>query len=185
MHAPTGETSPHTPQEGQRGARRRFLTGMVTGGLLGSLVTGGISIYAHANRGYGGWAWAGHDHWGARHGVGDPEAAGERAEFVTDWLLSRIDATAEQRQQVQAVVQQAVKDLMQLHEQHQANRQAWLDTLAQPTVNREALDELRHTAVQRMERASERFVTALADIAEVLTPQQRTKLIELAARFHH
>ena len=179
---PEGSTTPATPQR----ARRRFLTGIVTGGLLGSLLAGGVSVYAHITRDHGWWQGRGHGAWGHHHhGFHDPEAVAERARFATDWLLSRIDASAEQRQQVQTIVQQAVQELIQVREQHQANRQALFEALGQPTISRETLDELRHAAVQRMENVSERLVTALADVADVLTPEQRAKLLDFVSRFHH
>lgn len=59
------------------GARRRFLTGVVTGSLLASLLAGGAGMYAYAHPRAGGWFRAG-------HGRLDPENAGERAAFATD-----------------------------------------------------------------------------------------------------
>jgi Spy/CpxP family protein refolding chaperone len=110
---------------------------------------------------------------------------GERIGFTTDWVLRRINASEEQQQQVKAIVQKTLNDLLPLREQHQAQRQAVIEALKQPTVDRQALEELRLAKLQLAETASSRCVDAVAEIAEVLTPEQRAELVGLAARFHH
>ena len=173
-------------QTPQPRSRRRFLTGILTGGLLGSMLAGGVSLYAHAQPGPGWWFGAGHGPRGHfRHAAYDPEKMRTRVEFTTDWILSRIDASDAQHQQVKAIVQAAVQDLAQLREQHDQNRQALLQALAQPTVDRATLENVRHAELQLADTASERLVTALADVADVLTPEQRTKLLEFTSRWHH
>jgi Spy/CpxP family protein refolding chaperone len=72
-----------------------------------------------------------------------------------------------------------------MHEQHHQNRQALLRALAQPTIERATLEDIRHAELQLADMASERIVTALANVAEVLTPEQRTRLLELTSRWHH
>jgi len=57
--------------------------------------------------------------------------------------------------------------------------------LAQPTIDRATLGDIRHAELQLADTASERLVTALADVAEVLTPEQRTRLLEFTSRWHH
>lgn len=105
------------PQAKPVRARRRFLAGMVTGGLLGSLLAGSVSVFSHMKHGPGWWSHAGHGSCGySRHGVHDPKTAGERAAFVSDWILGRIDASEEQRQQVRTIVQDAVGDVLQMKE---------------------------------------------------------------------
>jgi Spy/CpxP family protein refolding chaperone len=150
---------------------------VVTGGLLASLLTGGAGMYAYAHPRAGGWFRAG-------HGRLDPENAGERAAFATDWILHRIDASEAQRQQVRAIVQGAVKDLWPMRDQHHQYLQALREALAQPTINRHTLGELRRAELQLAAMASNRLVEAMADAAEVLTPEQRATLAELAARWH-
>lgn len=167
------------------GSRRRFLTGVLTGGLVGSLLAGGVGVYATMRHGPG-WFRAsyGHEGW-HRHGIHNAEAASERAEFATDWLLNRINASEEQRQQVQGIVQEAVQELLQIREQHHQHKQTWLEALAQPTIDRDALEQLRSAELQLANTASRRLVDTLADIADVLTPAQRSELIALATRLHH
>ncbi len=167
-------------------SRRRFLTGLVAGGFLGSLLAGGISLYAHAQQGPGWWFHAGHGPGGHfRHAAYDPEMMSARIEFATDWLLSRIEATDKQRQQVKAIVQTTAQELGQMREQHMQNCQKLLQMLSQPTIDRTVLDDIRHTGLKLADTASDRIVAALADVAEVLTPEQRTKLAEFTSRWHH
>ena len=76
-------------------------------------------------------------------------------------------------------------DLSPVQEQHLAQRQAWLEALQQPSIDRQALEELRQAKLHLAETASSRLVEALADVAEVLTPEQRAELTVLAARWYH
>jgi Spy/CpxP family protein refolding chaperone len=52
-------------------------------------------------------------------------------------------------------------------------------------VDRAALEELRRAELQLAEQASTRIVTALGDIADALTPEQRAELLKLAEQFRH
>ena len=157
--------------------RRRFLAGLITGGLLAGLFAGGASMYAQAHTRAHGWFRGGHSH-------ADPETAGERATFAADWLLHRVDASAEQRQQVQGIVQAAVKDLWPLRDQHRQHRDALRAALAEPTLNHDALEDIRRAELQLADAASSRLLEAISQAAEVLTPEQRARLAELGARWH-
>ena len=161
-----------------RGRKRRFLAGLVTGGLIGGLLAGAASAWSHAD-GPGGWHGRG---WCRGHS-GDPAAQGERLDFAADWLLKRVKASDAQRDQVKTILGQALQELGPLRDQHQQHREALAAALVQPSVDRATLDELRRAELQLAEQASQRIVTALADIAEVLTPEQRGELVKLAAQF--
>ena len=167
------------------GSRRRFLAGALTGGILGSLLAGSISVYSQVHHRPGWWSHAGAGSWFGHRQVHDPELMGERIGFATDWFLSRINAGEEQRQQVKTIVQEAWHDLLPVREQHLAQRQAWLEALQQPRIDRQTLEELRQAKLYLAETASSRLVEALAEIAEVLTPEQRAELTAFVARWHH
>ena len=51
-----------------------------------------------------------------------PEAAKEHLQIATKWMLRDIDASAEQQDRVNAIVNGAVDDLFRLRERHQQNR---------------------------------------------------------------
>jgi len=163
----------------RKGGRRKFFGGLALGGLLGALAATSFNVWSQgAMEGPGRGCW-GHKRMSAM----TPEERAARADFATQWVLSRVDATPEQKTRIQAIVQDAIKDLSQVREQHMKNRQAFMDTLSQPTVDRAALKQIRQSEMQLAESASDRFVTAIADAAEVLTPEQRGKLVEMANQF--
>lgn len=165
----------------RKGARRKFFGGLALGGLLGALAATSFNVWSQGAQDGGG---PGRGCWGhKRMSALTPEERAARADFATQWVLSRVDATPEQKTRIQAIVQDAIKDLSQVREQHMKNRQAFMDALSQPTVDREALKQIRQSEMQLAESASDRFVTAIADAADVLTPEQRGKLVEMANQF--
>ena len=93
-------------------------------------------------------------------------------------MLSHINASVEQKAKVADVTKAALKELWPLREQHRAARTRAVELLAQPSIDREALEQLRATQVQLADTASGRVTQALADAAEVLTPEQRSQLAE-------
>jgi uncharacterized membrane protein len=172
-----GNTSSSNPHGDKR---RRFLSGLAIGGALGALLGSAASAWSHAE-GPGGWhgrAWC-------RASAMDPAAERERIVFTSDWVLGRIDATAEQREQVQAVVAAVLQDLAPLREQHRQHRDAFLTALAQPSVDADALERLRRAELELADRASSRLIAGVTEVSAILTPEQRTRLLEMANRFRH
>jgi periplasmic protein CpxP/Spy len=119
---------------------------------------------------------------GFGHGWGphamSPEAAKEHLQLAAKWALRDIDASAEQQERVNAIVGAAVSDLFALRAQHQQNRDAFHAQLGGASVDRAALEEIRKSEMALADEASKRFVQALADVSDVLTPEQRQALVE-------
>jgi protein CpxP len=87
-----------------------------------------------------------------------------------------IDATAEQQDKLRAIVRGAVKDLLPVREKVLAARTTARELLTQQTIDRGAIEKLRADQIAIHDAASKRLVQAVADAAEVLTPEQRGKL---------
>ena len=98
-------------------------------------------------------------------------------------LLDSLDATSEQRDAVKAIADQAFTDLRTMRETHHGARQAVIEELAKPSVDRSALEALRAGHLETGEAMSKRIVQAIADAAEVLTPEQRAKLPDAVGHF--
>ncbi|CAN5321450.1 Spy/CpxP family protein refolding chaperone [soil metagenome] len=128
---------------------------------------------SHANDGHGGFGRHG-------HGMGiaqmDPEMAAKRIDHMINRILA--DGTAEQKASVAAIAKAAISDLQPLRAQHRAAREQGIRLLTAPTIDRAAIEQLRVSQLQLLDQVSRRLSQALADTAEVLTPEQRVRLAE-------
>lgn len=143
----------------------------ITLGILGGIgVLAGARAFAHGR--------------GDMHGPMDPAEMDQHIERMVKHLAVEIDATPEQQQKLAAIAKDAARDLTPLRGQVTETRQRAIELLAAPEVDRAALEQLRATKIQHADNASRRLTRALADAAEVLTPEQRKTLAQRAARWH-
>ena len=91
-------------------------------------------------------------------------------------LAIEIDATTEQQDKLRGIVRGAVKDLLPVRDKVLAARTTARELLTQQTIDRAAIEKLRADQIAIHDAASKRLVQAVADAAEVLTPDQRRKL---------
>lgn len=168
-------TEDTTPRRAPRG-KRKFLSGLLTGTLAGALLATGAGVFAHAQEGGG-------PRCHGMHGRMGPEATRQRADFLADRMLSKVDATADQKARVKGILAGAIDDIEKLRAAHQANRDAAIAALSAETIDRDRLEVLRSAEMVLASNASERITRALADAAEVLTPAQRKTFAEMAQHF--
>ena len=188
LSAGEGGIGGHGPSAGPRGApssagslqrprRRRW---WMFAGAAAAVV--GLAACAQPGRGGEGqgpgWGW----HHRGHHGPMDPETIARRIDRGVDRVLSDVGASAEQKQKVSAIAKAAVAELTPLRDRHRAARTRVIEILSAPTVDRGALEKVRAEELAMAEGASRRVTQALADIADVLTPEQRVKLREKAER---
>jgi periplasmic protein CpxP/Spy len=167
--------------EGQRSPRRRRIMYALlgSGALAAALAVGAQPLRAAIQEG-GGFHRPWRGGWGQHRTT--PEAAKKHAQFAAKWALRGIDATDVQQERVNKVLGGAIDDLFRLKEQHQANREAFAAQLAATSIDRAALEEIRKSEIALADEASRRFVQATADVAEVLSPEQRQALLEHVQR---
>ncbi len=169
---------------GQTGGWSGRRAGAVAAGLLWMLVVG--STILSASLASAAAAWWGGGHWGRHHhGAADPEQVREHAETAAVWLLQWVEASDEQHERVRVIIGDSVDELSSLAQRHRENGEALLLELARPTIDRYAIEQIRAAELELAQLASSRLTEALADAAEVLTPEQRAELVELARRFRH
>ncbi len=151
--------------------RRRVLVGSLITAVV--VLAGSALAYAH---GMGGGGW--------HHGGMDPTEMTEHLQVHVQHMLDDANATPEQKAQIKDIVASAVKDLEALHQQNGGIHKELHEIFVAPTIDRAKLETVRAEHIQALDAASKRCATALADAAEVLTPEQRKMLGEkMAKRF--
>lgn len=169
--------------------RRWFWT---AGGVLaGTAVLAAVAPRASAFRGFAGHGFGGH-RWGGGHGRGafaaqmlrDPAAAKEHVAAASDFVLRSVSATAEQKQKTRQITDRLIDQLGPLAERHRELHEAVVAELSKPQIDRGAIEKLRQDGLGLADEASRIALDGIADIGEVLTPEQRRELVDLGRRFH-
>jgi protein CpxP len=137
------------------------------------------SIVAMAATGMG--ASFHHGMMGGAHSTADVSA---HVDHALKHLYAEIDATDAQKAQITPLVKQAVDDLLPMHTQLQAAHEQAIQALTQNTVDRPALETARVAHLQLADQASKRLTQLIADVDEVLTPDQRTALAAHLKEMH-
>jgi Spy/CpxP family protein refolding chaperone len=160
--------------------------------LGGGLLAGAAALVSFAPRAWAframGGGFAGHG-FGGRHAFGgqllkDPARAKEHAALATEFVLRGVNASEEQKQKARQISDRLVDQLGPLAQKHRALHQALVAEFAKPQIDREAIEKLRRQGMGLADEATKTALASIEDLGDVLTPEQRTDLIELARRFH-
>lgn len=159
---------------GKRSRCGRFLFGAVA--IIGVIWLAGAAFGPGC--GYAGWHHGGH-HW-------SESAIDKRMEKMADRLADHVDASPAQGEQIKAIVNSYAPRLQATKTSHLDNRSAFTRALTESTVDRSELEAVRQSELALLNSNSQELVQMIADIADVLTPEQRRELAsEVKERFHH
>ena len=93
-------------------------------------------------------------------------------------VLDEIDATPEQEERLWAIIDAARSEMRPMFREFRDTREAVAEILGAPTLDHAAAEKLRSERIAAIDQASRKMTAALLDAAEVLTPEQRAKLVE-------
>jgi periplasmic protein CpxP/Spy len=130
---------------------------------------GGPGMRGHMMMG-GGGPMMGH-----RGGHGGP---GARGGGMIERMLDLVNASADQRTRIKAIMDAAHNDLSAQHQATQGLRSQMHSLFAQPNIDARAAEALRAQMSAQRDAASKRMLQARLDAAAVLTPEQRKLIAE-------
>lgn len=172
--------------------RRRIIaiavgTALVVGGAFSVQAFTGSKTYSHLKLAVSEDSGFHKAHWRGHHKVRFAEMTDEEINKKVSRLVKHvaieIDATAEQTDKITALVTAVAKDMKPVSKQMLEAGQQIHEILLSTEVDRAALEKIRLERIAEADRISKNLVNTVADVAEVLSPEQRKVLDERIKEF--
>jgi Spy/CpxP family protein refolding chaperone len=116
--------------------------------------------------------------------MSNPTDLADHVARMSEHLYAEVGATDAQKAQLDPIFSQAASDFAALHGQLGSGHAEAMQLLTQDPIDRAALESFRAEHMRVADEASRRMVQLLADVAEVLTPAQRKRLVD-SLNTHH
>lgn len=157
--------------------RRDLVRGLFAAGLVGVM----FSHTPHAIAS-GGW-FGSHRHgrrWGHwhRHGFDNLESAQRHARSLVAYAFDAVDASAAQHADAAAIADRVVGDVFPLLQEHRAAHASIKSLLSAESIDRQAIEAFRQQQADRWSTVSTQVSDGIADLAEILSPEQRRVLLD-------
>lgn len=110
-------------------------------------------------------------------GMGPGHMGMRFAEHRFEKVMDEIGASAEQQDKIFAIVDRTRAELRPMGREFRGMREEVAALLTAPTIDKAAVEALRAKRIAEVDEASKKAVAAVIEAAEVLTPEQRAKLV--------
>ncbi|MEK1929102.1 MAG: Spy/CpxP family protein refolding chaperone [Pararhizobium sp.] len=161
--------SPAASEAASKGWGRRA----AIGGIAALAVVGGIGFAAARSDDFG----FGMGRFGmGGHMMHAHMGGGDFMEYRIGTMLDELNATTEQEDKLWDIIDKARDEIRPTFRDFRETREAVIELLGAPTIDRAAAEKLRSERIAAIDEASRKMTTALLEAAEVLTPEQRAKL---------
>jgi len=101
-------------------------------------------------------------------------------------MLDSVEATADQRTQIETIVANARADMEGQREAGKALKAQMAKLFTQPTVDSTAVESLRQQMLAQHDQASQRMTQTMLEVSRVLTAEQRQQIAQrMAQRAEH
>jgi protein CpxP len=104
-------------------------------------------------------------------------------EYRVEQVLTDVGASAEQKDKIKTLFKTTMDEVRPERGERKAMREEVIKLLEAPTIDRNAIEALRAKHVAEIDAKSKTIAKAVADAAEILTPDQRKKLVEEMSDF--
>ena len=152
---------------------------LIVGGVAAVALTsiGVVGAMSRDNDGPRGWGGPRPHHMEMRGGPGGP-MGGMTGERGLERMMDAVGATPEQAEKLRTIFGKARDELRPLRAELRDSRDDVAKLLGAPTIDRAAAETMRSERFAQLDQASQKLTTAILDAAEVLTPEQRAKLMD-------
>lgn len=151
--------------EGKKEQGTRFIGRLA---LLSIGLIAGVLVTSSLFAGYGAHRW--------HHRDLSEEQLLQRMTRGTSWALGRVDATDEQRAQINAILAELAPDMIRLQGERRALVEEFVRAVEADQVSPDALARIQAAGRRIAEQAFARSIDVIIEVSEVLTPEQRKDL---------
>jgi protein CpxP len=172
MTDPTSRPEAALPARPSRNLMRGLLLGAA---FAATFAAGGVVLSGPS-------AWAMQDATSQTSHIGDHGGMNLDVYAHLERLLDAADATPEQRSRIEEIATHAMRKIAPLQPGLGSIHRDLRRLLSAASIDETALEQLRAGRVADVDQASRILVQAMADAAEVLTPEQRAKVADAMSR---
>ena len=112
----------------------------------------------------------------------NPERLKKMISSKVDDTLKEIDATGEQKEKITAIKDRLIEEGMKLHEQGKPDRKALITEWKKEKPDMGKIRELIDKQAEAKREFAHKIAAALAEVHDILTPEQIQKLAEMAEK---